>query len=34
MFHNIGMYRMFIARSGNQKWDEELWFVQELKQMI
>lgn len=29
MFHNIGMYRMFISRSGNQKWDEELWFVQE-----
>jgi hypothetical protein len=29
MFHNIGMYRMLISRSGNQKWDEELWFVQE-----
>ena len=24
MFHNIGMYRMFIARSGNQKWEEQL----------
>jgi hypothetical protein len=24
MFHNIGMYRMFLSRSGNQKWEEEL----------
>jgi hypothetical protein len=29
MFHNIGMYRMFLSRSGNQKWDDEVWFVQE-----
>lgn len=21
MFHNIGMYRVFLSRSGNQKWD-------------
>ena len=34
MFHNVGMYRMFLSRSGNQKWEEELWFAQELKQMI
>ena len=25
MFHNVGMYRMFISRSANQKWEDELW---------
>jgi hypothetical protein len=29
MFHNIGMYRIFISRSANQKWEDELWLDQE-----
>jgi hypothetical protein len=25
MFHNIGMYRVFLNRSANQKWDIPEW---------
>jgi hypothetical protein len=25
MFHNIGMYRVFLTRSANQKWDMPEW---------
>jgi hypothetical protein len=25
MFHNIGMYRVFLTRSANQKWDIPEW---------
>jgi hypothetical protein len=25
MFHNIGMYRVFLTRSANQKWDVPEW---------
>jgi hypothetical protein len=25
MFHNIGMYRLFLTRSANQKWDVPEW---------
>jgi hypothetical protein len=25
MFHNIGMYRIFLTRSANQKWDIPEW---------
>jgi hypothetical protein len=25
MFHNIGMYRIFLTRSANQKWDVPEW---------
>jgi hypothetical protein len=25
MFHNIGMYRVFLNRSANQKWDVPEW---------
>jgi hypothetical protein len=25
MFHNIGMYRVFLTRSANQKWEIPEW---------
>jgi hypothetical protein len=34
MFHNIGMYRIFLTRSANQRWDIPEWLEQELKVMM